>query len=83
MLNVIDVYYKLTGFEFYIKFIRQLYNININFEKDVRQYKKDFRKINVEIVDLNDSLLLSKSYFIQLFLMKFDKIYDIFVIIYI
>ena len=36
MLNIIDVYYKLMSFEFYIEFVRQLHNININFEKDVR-----------------------------------------------
>ena len=52
------------SFKFYIEFIRQLYNININFKKGVRQYKKNFRKVNVEIVNLNNSLSLSKSYFI-------------------
>ena len=36
MLNVIDVYYKFMNFEFYIKFMRQLYNININLKKNVR-----------------------------------------------
>ena len=60
-----------------------MHNIIINFKKDVYQYEKNFRKINVEIVDLNDSLLLSKPYFIQFFLMKFDKVYDIFMMIYI
>ena len=35
MLNVINVYYKFISFEFYIEFIRQLYNININFKKNV------------------------------------------------
>ena len=64
MLNVIDVYYKFINFELYIELMRQLYNININFEKSVRQYEKDFRKINVEIIDLNDLLSLSKFYFI-------------------
>ena len=38
MLNAIDVYYKFTNFEFYIEFIRQLHNININFEKNVHYY---------------------------------------------
>ena len=28
MLNVIDIYYKFINFEFYIEFMRQLYNIN-------------------------------------------------------
>ena len=63
--------------------MRQLHNININFEKDVRQYEKDFRKINIEIINLNDSLSLSKPYLIQLFFIKFDEIYDVFVTIYI
>ena len=35
MLNVIDIYYKFTNYKFYIEFMRQLYNININFEKNV------------------------------------------------
>ena len=35
MLNVINVYYKFMNFEFYIEFMRQLYNTNINFEKSV------------------------------------------------
>ena len=83
MLNVIDIYYKFISFKLYIEFVRQLYNININFEKNVHQYEKDFRKINVEIVNLNDSLSLSKPYLIQFFFIKFDKIYDIFIIIYI
>ena len=52
------------NFKLYIEFMRQLHNININLEKDIRQYEKDFRKINVEIVNLNDLLLLSKPYFI-------------------
>ena len=44
--------------------MRQLHNINFNFKKNVRQYEFFFRKINVEIINLNDSLLLSKFYFI-------------------
>ena len=64
MLNVIDIYYKFMNSEFYIELVRQLYSININFEKGVHQYEKDFRKINVEIVNLNDSLLLLKFYLI-------------------
>ena len=64
MLNVIDIHYKFMNFKFYIEFMRQLHNININLEKSVRQYEKDFRKINIEIVDLNDSLSLLKSYLI-------------------
>ena len=71
------------NFKFYIEFVRQLHNININLEKSVYQYEKDFRKINIEIINLNNSLLLSKPYLIQLFLMKFDKIYNIFITIYI
>ena len=63
--------------------MRQLHNININFKKNVYQYEKNFRKINVKIVNLNDLLLLSKSYFIQLFLIRLDETYDIFIIIYI
>ena len=35
MLNVINIYYKFINFELYIEFIRQLYNININFKKSV------------------------------------------------
>ena len=83
MLNAIDAYYKPTGSELYTELVRQLHNININLEKDVRQYEKDFRKVNVEIVDLNDSLSLSESYLIQLFLMRFDETYDVFMITYI
>ena len=52
------------NFEFYIELIRQLHNININFKKNVRQYEKNFRKINIEIVNLNDLLSLSKFYLI-------------------
>ena len=64
MLNVIDIHYKFMNFEFYIELMRQLHNININFKKSVRQYEKNFRKINIEIVDLNDLLSLLKSYLI-------------------
>ena len=64
MLNIIDVHYKFINSEFYIELMRQLHNININFEENVRQYEKDFRKVNIEIIDLNDSLSLSKLYFI-------------------
>ena len=83
MLNVIDAYYKPMSSEFYIEFMYQLHNISISLEENVRQYEKDFRKVNVEIVDLNDLLLLSKSYFIQLFFIKLDEAYDVFITIYI
>ena len=82
MLNAIDAHYKPTNSEFYIELMRQLHNIIINFEKNIRQYKKDFRKINIKIINLNDLLSLSKSYLIQLFLIKLDEIYDIFITIY-
>ena len=64
MLNVINAHYKFINFKFYIELVRQLHNININLKKSVHQYEKNFRKINIEIIDLNDSLSLSKSYFI-------------------
>ena len=67
MLNVIDIYYKFMNFEFYIELVRQLHNININFKKNVRQYEKSFRKINIAIVNLNDSLLLSKFFLFNFF----------------
>ena len=42
MLNIIIINYKFKGFNLYIKLIRKLYNIAINFENNIRQYKKDF-----------------------------------------
>ena len=83
MLNVIDVYYKPMSSKLYIELMRQLHNININLKEGVRQYKKDFHKINAEIADLNDSLSLSEFYLIQFFLIKLDETYDVFMIIYI
>ena len=82
MLNVIDVYYKPTSSELYIELVRQLHSINISPEGNVRQYEKDFHKVNVEIINLNDSLSLPESYLIQFFLIRLDKAYDVFMIIY-
>ena len=82
MLNVINIHYKFINFisNLYVNYIALF---NINFEKNVRQYKFLFRKINIEIVDLNDSLSLLKFYFILFFFMKFDEMCDVFIMIYI
>ena len=64
MLDAIIINYKLKDFDLYIELIRKLHNIAINFEGDIRQYEKDFRKINMKIVNLNVSLIFSRSYLI-------------------
>ncbi len=62
--------------------MRQLHSITISSEGDVRQYEKDFRKVNVEIADLDNSLVLPEPHLIQLFLMGLGEVFEDFVTTY-
>ena len=64
MLNKIKVNYKPKGSELYTKLVRQLYDILITSEEGIRQYEKDFRKVNAKINDLDATLTILEPYFI-------------------
>ena len=49
MLNIIDKHYKSKESNLYTELVRQLHSITIG-EEDIRQYEKNFRKVNAEII---------------------------------
>lgn len=81
MLDAIDEHYKSEGSGLYTELVRQLHSITIG-EGGVRQYEKDFRKVNAQIIQLDTSLRLPQPYIIQLFLMGLGDPYDVFVTTY-
>ena len=74
--------YKPKGSGLYTELVRQLHSITISSERGVRQYEKDFRKVNAEIADLDNSLVLPEPYLIQLFLMGSGEVFEVFVTTY-
>ena len=81
ILDTINEHYKSKESGLYTELVRQLHSIIIG-EEGIRQYEKNFRKINVEIIQLNISLRLSQLYIIQLFLIDLDDPYDVFITTY-
>ena len=82
MLDKIKVNYKPKGSGLYTKLVRQLHGISITSEGGIRQYEKDFRKVNAKINDLDAALTIPEPYLIQLFLIGLGQAYDIFVSTY-
>ena len=57
--------------------MRRIFDLILE-EEEVRQYKKNFRKIIFDIISLHKFLVISKSLRILIFLIKLDDSYDMF-----
>lgn len=82
MLDTIAKNYKPKGSGLYTELVRQLLGITIEPEGGVRQYEKDFRKVNAEIADLDPNSLLPQAFLVQLFLMGLGDSFEVFVTTY-
>lgn len=82
MLDTIANNYKPKGSGLYTELMRQLLSITIKPEGGVRQYEKDFRKVNAEIADLDSRSVLPESFLIQLFLMGLGDSFEVFMTTY-